>query len=436
MAVTTDRAAGRERARVAWADLRDRLATVTPAAAGRAALGVVVIATMAGLAIGTWPALLPFGIGALLAYAVIPVVDALDRILPRSLAAVLSMLGVVAALIAVVVIVLPPLATALITLAGAIPPPTEIQTRADEILADLPESARTVAGPILVEVARVATQTMSGASGQVDRIVPLVFQAALGVAGAILGLIVLPAWILTLMTGKHRGRRELDARLAGWLRPDFWAIVRMADLAAGTYLRGFVVAAFLIGLVAYVGFELSPRVGGPTYPGALALATFAGAVQVIPELGPILGFFPALLLLAASPEKAVVYLVVYVAARFIGGSLVGGRVLEDRLHVHPAVLIPGVVVLSQVGPLWLLLSAPILAFSSDLVRYLHGRLSEPPRPAGLLPGEPLPSASATTGQTAVRVPAVYRRRATTANPAAVTAPAAAATATPTTAPTR
>jgi hypothetical protein len=44
-----------------------------------------------------------------------------------------------------------------------------------------------------------------------------------------------------------------------------------------------------------------------------------------------------------------------------------------------------VIALGQLGPLWLLLSAPIVAFLADAVRYVHGRLSEPPRPAGVLP---------------------------------------------------
>ena len=211
---------------------------------------------------------------------------------------------------------------------------------------------------------------------------PVVLQAALGVAGAILGLIVLPTWLLTLLTSKQRGRAATDRVVAGWLRPDFWAVVRMADRAAGTYLRGYVVRRRGRGPARLDRPDGIAAVGWTGVPGALALGVFAGAVQVVPELGPILGFFPALLLLAYDPQRAVIYVVVYVVARLLSGWLVGGRLLEARLHVHPAILIPGVVVLSQVGLLALLLSAPILAFGSDLVRYLHGRMSEPPRPAG------------------------------------------------------
>ena len=121
----------------------------------------------------------------------------------------------------------------------------------------------------------------------------------------------------------------------------------MADRAAGTYLRGFVVVAALVGFLTFIGLTLSPRLGGPEFRGALALSTFAGALQVVPELGPILGFFPALLLLAYDPQNALVYLVVYVVARYLGASVLGrpaaggaprrpsGRPHPGRRHPEP-----------------------------------------------------------------------------------------------------
>ena len=259
---------------------------------------------------------------------------------------------------------------------------------------------------------------------------PVVLQAALGVVGALFGLLVLPAWLLTVLTDQRQARQAVDRRFAGWLRPDGWAVIRMLDRSAGTYLRGFVLIALAVGALTYVGLTLSPQLGGPTFAGGLALATLAGLLQLVPELGPVLGLLPAVLLLLVEPERAAVYVASYVAARLIAGQLIGARRVEAQLHVHPAILIPGVVMLGQLGFLWLLLSAPILSFGSDLVRYLHGRMSEPPRPAGLLPGETLPGTTvgAGVGATAA-VPPVYRTR--RAGPPPIESPALTATAEPT-----
>jgi len=191
------------------------------------------------------------------------------------------------------------------------------------------------------------------------------------------------------------------------LRQDAWAAASIVDRAAGAYLRGYVVTAALVGLLVYVGTQLSPRIGGPTFEQPLALATFAGVTQVVPVVGTILGLIPALLTLPLSPERAGVYLAIYVVARILGSTILGSRLMSRNIGVHPAILVPGVVLIGQFGILWLLLSAPIVAIVVDLVRYVHGRLSEPPRPAGLLPHEPMPVPARTTRGRG-KAPSAYR----------------------------
>ena len=49
------------------------------------------------------------------------------------------------------------------------------------------------------------------------------------------------------------------------------------------------------------------------------------------------------------------------------------------------------VIASQFGLIWLFLGAPLAQIVFDLYRYVYGRLSDPPRPAGILPGESVPT---------------------------------------------
>jgi hypothetical protein len=50
-------------------------------------------------------------------------------------------------------------------------------------------------------------------------------------------------------------------------------------------------------------------------------------------------------------------------------------------------MVPGIVLLSQFGIAWLFLAGPVLTLAYDIIRYTHGRLSEPPAPAGVIPDE-------------------------------------------------
>jgi predicted PurR-regulated permease PerM len=394
-----DRAVRRKRAAAEWADLVDRLRTVTPRDIGRTTLVVAVLAIGAMLATSTWPALAPFAVGGIVAYAVLPLVDGLDRFMPRALAAVLAVVSVLVAFGVVVALIVPPLTVGLVRFAVDLPTEAEVAVWVADLREQLaaPEGSEAVIEPIIAAVAVTIRDAFAGAGGGLDDIVRGVVTGLVNAVGALIGLIVLPTWMLTMMTEKRRARTAIDQRIAPWLRRDLWAIASIADRAAGAYLRGYVVVGLIVGSLAYIGAVASPRLGGPTFQEPLALGAIAGASQVIPIVGPLLGLLPALLLLPIDPNRAVAYLAIYLGARLLGSTLIGSRLAGRRINVHPAILVPGVVVVGQFGIVWLLLSAPIVAGAVDLVRYAHGRLSEPPRPAGVLPREPGP-----------RVPAVQR----------------------------
>jgi predicted PurR-regulated permease PerM len=402
------------RAAAEWSRLRARLRTITPQALGRTALVLGVAGAGAWLLAATWPAFAPFALGAILAYLLLPLVDMLDRVMPRPLAATISVLAAVSAVIAVLVVVLPPLAGAFVRFAAELPTTQQIEdalARLQSSTLSLPEGSQVIVVPAVDALAGAIRSALGDTSGLVQRLALVVITSLLNTVSTLLGLIVLPTWMLTVLGAQHpRARTALYQRVTPGLREDARAIVAIIDRAAGSYLRGYVVAGLMVGVVAYFAALASPRLGGPTFNEPLAIATLAGATQVIPVIGPILGLLPALLLLPFGPERAVAYLVVYLFARFVGGNLLGSRIMERRLTVHPAIMVPGVVLIGQFGLIWLVLAAPIVAISVDLVRYIYGRLSEPPKPAGVLPGT---TAIATVVESApaqpAYVPVAYRQ---------------------------
>jgi predicted PurR-regulated permease PerM len=391
-----------------WHRLSETLRTVTPRGVGRVALTFTVATMALWLAVGTWPAALPFLIGGIAAYVLLPVVDTLDRFMPRGLAALVSVLGTAALIIAVVLLILPPLAITFVRFSAELPTAADIDAAVERIQANvaaLPEGSAAFAVPLVATLATAVRDLFANAGGNLDSIVETGVQAILQAIGAILGLIVLPTWVLVLLRNKQVARRALDSEISPGWRGDAWAVVGIVDRAAGAYTRGYVVAGALVGLLVYLGTQLSPRIGGPTFSEPVVLALFAAITYLVPIIGPLLGLIPALLILPLSPERAVAYLVIYIAARLIGGTLLGARLMERRLGVHPAILVPGVVMLGQLGIIWLLLSAPIVAIAVDLVRYVHGRLSDPPMPAGVLPRT---QAAAARAPSARRVSSIYR----------------------------
>jgi predicted PurR-regulated permease PerM len=424
-----------DRSRAEWRLLRTRLSTITPQALGRGALSTVVVVVAAVLAKETWPALLPFALGALLAYTIYPVVDLLDPVMPRVIAAALALAAGLAVLVLVVAVVIPPLVAVSIQFLRELPDSAqlaELRAQLDAYLATLPEGARALVVGILERVAAIAAD---GLSAFLDSIAGLVVAGVVGIfdtIGFVVGLILLPLWTLSVVRDGRSLRMRVASEFAPGVRADVMALLTIVHRALGTFLRVQLAAAAAVGVSVYVGLQGVERAEIATYPASIALAAFMGAVQVIPQLGGLLGAFPIVVIALArqgEPEATVALLVVYVVALQLVKLAVGARLGRD-LNVRPAIALPAFAVISQIGLVWLLLSAPILVIARNTVRYLRGRMSEPPLPAGVMPRERRRRSAAPPGQTvaaparsAAPIPSVYRDRVAPRPTAAGAAPA-------------
>src|SRR5262245_23918581 len=95
-------AVAEQRAATQWQRLGMRVRSITPSGLVRFLLVIGAVGALGWLVAASWPALLPFVIGASLAYIIQPIVNVLDRVMPRLFAATITTLGVLAGLVLIV----------------------------------------------------------------------------------------------------------------------------------------------------------------------------------------------------------------------------------------------------------------------------------------------------------------------------------------------
>src|SRR5689334_9352668 len=98
-----------------------QLRSITPRQLARGVLVVGVFGIVAWVTASAWSQLLPFQLGLILAYITLPVVNWLDRFMPRFVAASLMVLVEFAALVGIFALVVPPLISEVTQLLDAIP---------------------------------------------------------------------------------------------------------------------------------------------------------------------------------------------------------------------------------------------------------------------------------------------------------------------------
>ncbi len=287
---------------------------------------------------------------------------------------------------------------------------------------------RTIVLALMSEVTTNLQGALSGVSAKAGELITSQLLGIFGTLSTVLGLLVIPTWILTLVADE-RAVKQRGARLfPEAIRADVAALFRIADRVASTYLRVRVLLAVATGLFVYAGISIANQLGIGDGRYAVAAAVLLGALQLIPELGFLLGFVALLIPLAiGGPEAAIAFALIYIGSVKAASTLLEGRLSRGVLDVHPGVLIPGIVVLSQFGAIWLFAAAPIMAIVRDLVRYANARLADPPGAAGVLPGEKVRSAR-TSNRAGNPVPSVYRAP---APPAPAARPASASASSPT-----
>jgi predicted PurR-regulated permease PerM len=412
--------AARSHARERWHALADRLRTIRPEALAKGAIGITLILVSVQLVVASWPALLPFIIGAVLAYTVLPLANRLDRFMPRVLAALLAELVALAVLAGVVAVITPPMLAGLGIVAAKLPAPDQVRTWVASLqdqVGAIPEPMRTIALSVLTQTATNLQGVLHGLVNQAAGVITSQLLGIFGTLSNVLGLLVIPTWILTLVADE-RAIKQRGARLfPEAVRADVAALFRIADRVASTFLRVRVLLALATGIFVYAGVTIGNELGFGEGTYAVAAAVLLGSLQLIPELGYLLGFATLLIPLAiGGPVAAGVFALVYIVSVKAASILLEGRLARGVLDVHPGILIPAIVVLSQFGLIWLFAAAPAVAIIRDLVRYANARLSDPPGPAGVLPGEPVKDARTGTREGSP-VPSVYRAPASSARAA-------------------
>jgi predicted PurR-regulated permease PerM len=394
--LTVEEAPSVTRARQAWRRVLTAVRSITPARLVRIILVVGAITAVIWLSWATWPALLPFVIGAAVAYAVLPFTNWLDRALPRVFAVAISLLVVLLIVGLFIYASVTILGRQAYMLYGTLP----TQNQVDEFVNGLDDQLSSLSPPLRAIITQVVEKLLSqvriDAEAYNDRIVNLIFNGLFGLlnaAGFILGFLAIPAWLLLVLRDQQSGARALQRLLPRHWLPDVWAVWRIFDRSFRAFMQGLLVLALFVTIFIYMGLVFFELVGMVDVTFKFAAATFAGLMQLIPTIGPIIVVCVILLsgVTMMSTTEVLLLLALYLAVqqllRLTAEPRVRKRVAAD---IHPALLIMVIVALSQFGFLWVFLAAPVATIVRDLFVYVYGRFLEPPRTAGLLPGETLP----------------------------------------------
>ncbi|HET6445828.1 MAG TPA: AI-2E family transporter [candidate division Zixibacteria bacterium] len=151
------------------------------------------------------------------------------------------------------------------------------------------------------------------------------------------------------------------------------------------FLRGQLILGFVIFLVTL----FTALIIG--LPNALTLALIAGVLEFIPNIGPILAAFPALLVALFQSDAswlgsivgpfwyAVIVIALYALIQRVENAVLVPRIIGKSLNLHPLIVFVGALIGASVaGVFGILLAAPLLASAKLVLLYLYKKLLDLP----------------------------------------------------------
>ena len=162
-----------------------------------------------------------------------------------------------------------------------------------------------------------------------------VFNVVISAASVLALLVVIPVVALYMLLDVDDMRRALLASVPASARARVAKIALECNIALGGFIRGQLLVAAIVGALVIVLLEILH------VPYAVLIGIFAGAVEIVPYLGAIVGAILgiAVALLNNGWESAVLVLVGFVVINQLEGHLIYPVVVSGSIGLSPLVVI-------------------------------------------------------------------------------------------------
>jgi predicted PurR-regulated permease PerM len=182
-----------------------------------------------------------------------------------------------------------------------------------------------------------------------------------------LGLVTLPIFLFYILKDSEKLRTGFYSAFSPQVAEHVRNIVSIIEQVLGRYIRAQIMLGFVVAYFCFIGLLILK------IPFAPALAAFAGVTELIPILGPWIGGAAAVIIaLAVAPGKAIWVALLYLVVQLLENSLLVPRIQGAYLKIHPAILMVLLVVGAYVAGFWgIILAAPLTATIVAIYKYVR-----------------------------------------------------------------
>jgi predicted PurR-regulated permease PerM len=316
--------------------------------------------------------LLPFFLGLILAYLLLPPVRWIENHLPRKgkrmrakrVSIIITMyLLVLGILFLIGYFTVPAVVNSAASLLNSLPQIIpdiihRIQGLTDDLQSRIPAEIRQQVDDYILRLLAAIGDTTQSAFLTGISYIP-------GTIGLILGFVSLPIFLFYLLKDAESLSESFYSSFPAGMVRHVRRIVGIVEEILGRYLKGQLLLGVIIGCIDFTWLLI---LGIPYAP---ALAFLAGVMELMPVLGPwITGIVGVIVTLATVPDKTFWVIAIYVIVQIIEGNVLSPRIQGSAMRIHPVVVLVLIILGAYFAGFWgVILVVPVTATLIPVYKY-------------------------------------------------------------------
>ncbi len=189
----------------------------------------------------------------------------------------------------------------------------------------------------------------------------------------VVSIVLTPILTLYFLVDKDMFRKKLESLIPLRHRKDVMYLAKKIDFSLSKFVRGRLLMSLYVGIVTtivllFMGIEF-----------AFVIGFITGVADIIPYIGPLLGFVPAVFFAYMSrPIKVVWVIIFFLFIQWAENNILAPKIIGENLGMHPLVILLSIVIGGGVfGVFGMILSVPIVAVFRILYKFFKEKFKTP-----------------------------------------------------------
>ena len=342
----------------------------------RPILIILIVVLAIWLAAASSAVLIPFLIGVLIAYLLMPLVKWLEKRLPprgknERAKRIISVIIIFLGFLIVIVLFMAYIGSVVISASGVlIEKAPVILSKSAEQIGNWIKDVRMGVPQVWMSQIDATIQNMGPQAGK------FIQDFAIGVVAVIpasmptvMSFMILPFFLFFVLMDYEAFRKFFYDFMPPKSAKQAGDILTIIGNVMGRYLRSTLILSLIVGVMVWVGLWIL----GIQYSPALGAVTAIG--QFIPIVGPFIsGLAVVIITLALQPDKLLWAILVFVAAQMILNMVFVNWIQGKYMQIHPAVIMVILMVGGFIAGFWgMILALPVAATIWEIFKYFRSQ---------------------------------------------------------------